>query len=585
MAQPGLFLVLMSSLILLALSQSLLLLMLGPFLKAFFLVQSEMDKIRVATILPNSLTHWFSTLAHLEIQKSQLTIVIPTLLIFAGSVRSLASYFYNQSILILALYQAKVFRDRLFLKILSQSYLEISSRAPAQWMSLIMHDVLLMQLRFSDIMSALLRDVTLIFAAFFTMLIIHWPTALLLLIGAPLLAKNMGRLGKRIATFTGSFQKEQGKIAQLILELRDRFALMSVSKGQAYEMQRFQSINERYYQNAKGAIFSRAFYAPSLELTGFLIFATLLAIYAKDAHNGIGLRWILFWTTLAVMLKPLRNLGEQLARLHETLGALEDAFSILEKDAKSLPEPRAFQKLASDLSIAKIEVTYNHSDPVFLATDLKIKRGQAILVIGESGSGKSSFLKTLAGLIEPSSFAANLPLSVIRECVSYVPQSPFLFNENIRENIGYGQLNKPSDQQITQVLEALDLDKIVMERSGGLDKILDPMALNLSGGQIQRLVIARALLAPADFYLMDEAASALDRESEKRLIDILVGRCHQNQATLLLTSHRLEHLAKFDAVMFVQKGRIAGFGKHQDLVSTNADYRFFCGMGPVHANA
>lgn len=215
---------------------------------------------------------------------------------------------------------------------------------------------------------------------------------------------------------------------------------------------------------------------------------------------------------------------------------------------------------------------------VLKGIDLDVSPGEVIAIIGKSGSGKSTLTKILQGLYPVSGGivrfdgvdAREIELGHLRRQIGIVLQENFLFRGTVRENIA---MAKPAAtfEEIVAAAQLAGADEFIERMPQGYDTMLEEGATNLSGGQKQRLSIARSLLLKPRVLILDEAASALDPESEaifiRNLSKMAVGR------TVIMISHRLSTLVKADAILVMQQGRLADAGKHEELLSRCETYQ------------
>lgn len=524
---------------------------------------------------------WVIPWLEIAVPREHLAIAVPIVLVVAGVLRAFALYLYSLEQQALALEWARRYRERLFAAVLTQPYVKIRGRSPGEWMSLMMNDVNFMQNRLTEVLAGVLRGGAQVVTGFVVLFTVHWPSAVLLVAASPLVAFGMGRAGRRIARYSELFQRELGRIAAAVLDVRARFDFIRSQGGEKREQERFEALNLAYFRMIRRSILLRSAFAPMLELVGFLMFAAFTWAMSKqflDVGPGDMLR---FFAALGILLKPLRELGEQISRAQETRGVMRQTLYLFEgltpSNTDSITPPSSGRvDYHNDILIRHVQVQYaGQSVASFVAQDIRLRAGRSIAVIGPSGAGKSTLLKMLAGLIEPRQWDCQLSWREVSKSTSMVSQEPFLFDDTILENLVYGLITQPSEDEIWRALAAVNVDQEVRSAPNGLASRVRAIGSNLSGGQLQRLTIARGLLRQRAIWLLDEATSAIDAKSEREITLRLIAESRDKGAILIAVTHRLQWLDAYDEVWFVEHGTILYSGAHQSLLS-HQRYRQFC---------
>lgn len=226
---------------------------------------------------------------------------------------------------------------------------------------------------------------------------------------------------------------------------------------------------------------------------------------------------------------------------------------------------------AGPLAVELRDVTFSHGDAAVLdGIDVELAPGEMVALVGATGAGKSTLCDLVAGLVEPTGGTVsiggvdlrNLDAAVRSRTVALAFQEPYLFADTVRENVA--PAGGVDDDEIWSALETAQAARFVQGLPGGLDGVLGERGVTLSGGQRQRLALARALVREPGVLLLDDATAAVDPQVERAVLDALRASV---TATTLVVAQRLSTIRLADRVVYLERGRIAGAGSHDDLLA------------------
>jgi len=266
-----------------------------------------------------------------------------------------------------------------------------------------------------------------------------------------------------------------------------------------------------------------------------------------------------------------REVKASLASIEQMLGLLKQESSVVDSGSQSLASNKA------SIEFQNLEFNYQPERPILKGLNFTIKAGQRVAVVGSSGAGKSTLTKllfrfydkTAGDILINNQSIYDYSLASLREHIGVVPQDTILFNDTLKNNILYAQ-PKATEEEVSRVIEMAQLDYFISQCPDGLETIVGERGLKLSGGEKQRLAIARMLLKRPAIMVFDEATSSLDSRTEKNINQAI----KQVSAgyTSLIIAHRLSTIIDADAIVVLDNGIVVEQGKHADLLALEGHY-------------
>ncbi len=295
---------------------------------------------------------------------------------------------------------------------------------------------------------------------------------------------------------------------------------------------------------------------------------SLLGLFAYAGFRVIpSANRILFWTHIA------RRGRAGIDQIREDLDALEEA--------RSSRASASQKKIVFSDRVEFRGVGFDYAPdapPVLDAVDLELRRGESVAIVGPTGSGKSSLVRLLVGLLEPSQGEILIDSCPLSECldswrdqIGYVPQQVHLIDDSLRRNVAFGLADEAIDDlAVDRAIAMAGLTEMVAALHRGLATRVGDQGVRISGGERQRIGIARALYRSPGVLILDEATSSLDLRTEAEIIKHLSA---DHERTVVAVTHRLNSVADFDRMIFIQAGRVAAVGSYSELLATAPEFR------------
>ncbi|MFP5489954.1 MAG: ABC transporter ATP-binding protein [Bacteriovoracia bacterium] len=405
-----------------------------------------------------------------------------------------------------------------------------------------------------------------------------WQLALIILVASPIFALIFGRLGRRIRKYIGQAQKDVADMTHSVSEALTGQRIAKAFGLQPYLAGRFEKVQERFLGNRSRSNSAEEHSHPAVELVGSVAFAGVIVFAQHRIASGELTTggFISFVAALAMFMDPIRKFSKASAKLNQARAASTRILSLL--DTPIEPDTGRHHQAGFKEKIEFKNLSFSYGDREVLKNfNLVIKKGEKIGLVGLSGSGKSTLVSLLLRLYPVSSGeilvdGVNIndwKLADLRKLFSLVSQDIFLFNDTVRENLTTGE--EASDEEIIHALEVSYAKDFVLELPEQLQTVIGDRGLRLSGGQAQRLTIARAFLKNRDIMLFDEATSALDNESEKT-VQAALARVAGHK-TVVAVAHRLSTLKNYDRIVVLKEGKKVEEGSHEELMNTAGEYR------------
>lgn len=416
------------------------------------------------------------------------------------------------------------------------------------------------------------------------MIWLDWKLSIGTLLLAPLVAVLVSLFGAKVMGAAEKSQKQVSELAALLGEAISGLPLVRAFAAEPWLQQRFEVEIDLH---RKARYRTQKLLALQYPVVGFLEAAGILAVLLMGAariQSGDldGQGFSSYVAALLMLIDPISHLTTNFNEFQQGQASLKRLREI-EREAveqPDRPDAQPLGRVAGELLLEQVSFGYDPQQPVLKNLSLQVKPGQVVALVGPSGAGKSTLFSLLlrfntaqgGQVLLDGRNLADLKAAELRTAVALVPQQSAVFSGTVAEAIAFGR--PASREQIQAAARLANADGFIEALPGGYDARVEERGSNFSGGQLQRLAIARAVLGNPAVLLLDEATSALDAEAEEAvqrgLDQAMKGR------TVLVIAHRLSTVQEADSILVLENGQIVDQGNHDLLISRPGRYRDLC---------
>ena len=549
------------------------------FLSCFFSILVAGSTSSIAWLLDPAIEKLF-------IEKDQtLIIIIPLLIIIAFATKGLSLYFAKAIMIGVGESVKKMLQFDMVNNLIGTDTQIIDKKHSGKFISNLTYDVTHITNLLSNAILTLFKDSLTLVGLLTVMFMQNWRLALISIIMIPLASISAKTLGKRISKVTTHAQEKSGYLTTYLVELFKNHKLIKIFQKESYEKERADKyLNQLKEKNQKiQTVYVRM--SPIMEtLTGIMI--AVLIFYAGKLMSDDQLEINNFFSFLAAMMlayQPVRSLSTLNMVLNQGLSAasrilpiIDQKNSINDSDSAS---PIKIDK--SDIEFTNVIFAYEVNEGVTLnSVNLNFKGGKMTSLVGHSGAGKSTILNLIPRFYDCQSGDIFIDgqsiykstIKSLRDQISMVSQETTLFDDTIKNNIKYARSNA-TDQEIFEVAKLSFCDDFIDNLPNKFDTLIGENGVRLSGGEKQRLSIARAMLKKSSIILLDEATSSLDSETESKIQEAL--KTLTKNKTTIVIAHRLSTILNSNNIYVIDSGNVIASGSHDDLMIKSELYKSF----------
>ena len=474
-------------------------------------------------------------------------------------------------------------RNKIFIKYQNLSLNFFKNKKTSDLTSILIHDVGIIKNTFNQTVQNLFNQPLNVLFFLITLILINLQLTLICFIVIPVSVFITVKLSASIRRKAMRSTKQTAKLMNVVIENISNVKIVKAFTSQLNQIKKFDKFNSNLFSKEFRLESLRFLNTPILDMMGALIGALLLLFGGKLVLVNQSLSpdgFIKFFTFLFAMFQPAKKIANVNAEINRGISSAERVFNIL--DTTEIEEFDDNSKIEID-KIDKIDfkdVTFSYDKKVNVLKNINasIKKGDFIALVGESGSGKTTFSDLIMnfhsfknGNINIDDIdIRNINVNSLREKIGLVSQDSILFNDTVSNNIKLGS-PQSSNKDIYESAKKANAFEFIEKMSDKFDTNIGEKGVRISGGQKQRLAIARAIIKNPDILILDEATSALDSHSEKKIQEAIDS--FSNEMTLIIIAHRLSTIKKADKILFFDNGEIVENGTHEELMKLNKKYK------------
>ncbi len=454
-------------------------------------------------------------------------------------------------------------------------------RQTGQLMSVLSADVNQLEDVISDASTSIIRIIVTFLTAFIILALMSWKLAAVLFGPILLIVPMVYWFSTNVQRKYRKQRESTGDITSVLENMINGIAVVQAYNAQQWESQRVDKESGAYRDQAIGASKDRNRFVPGLYFVAGIAFGLLVSVGGWLTKNGditTG-QLVTFLLISTRMTMPLFIFGILINQIQKGEAAARRVFATIDLEASIVDSEDAVElkEPVKSIEFRDVHFTYPEtSTPVLSGITFKVEAGEFLGVMGHTGAGKTTILKLIMRYYVPDNGQVLIndkdinhwTLDSVRDNIGFVSQDPFLFYGSIKDNIAYNR--KANDEEISEAVKLAGARDFVSEQEDGINTMVGDRGVMLSGGQRARVSLARALLQNPALLILDEASSALDAETERRIQENLIDS-GETRATIAV-AHRLSTIRNADEILSMVDGAIVERGLHKELLENNGVY-------------
>jgi len=516
-------------------------------------------------------------------KKEDMLVLIPLAIIGIYFLKSIGRYIQSVFMTYIGQHIVTRFREILLEKIIHFDMEYLYLNRSGELISRVTNDISRIQYFVSNMLPELFRETLTVIGLVGYIIYLNPTLAFSALVGIPLIIYPLILIARKLKKYSHRSQAKNADVLTRLTEVFNNSEIIKANATEKYEMKRFSLQNWQYFKINMKSVYVGESVSPFMEIIGATGLAAVIYLGGREAYNGNMTpgEFIAFLTAVGQVFQPIRRIGSIYSKVQDAVAASERVFEILDTANKIVDGEKKLTEDIHEIEYKDVILKYNDYN-LLDGVSLKIKSGQNIALVGDSGGGKSTFINMLLRFYDPDEGAVFVNGVNIKEFenisykhhISLDSQRIYIFQDTLAANVAYGT-GRIDEERVHEALRLADASEFVASLSEGIYTQLQEFGSNLSGGQRQRLAIARAIYKHSSLLLFDEATSALDNESEKRIQTAL--QSYAKDKITITIAHRLSTIEHADKILVLQKGTIVAQGTHEELLESSEVYQRLAG--------
>ena len=506
---------------------------------------------------------------------------VPVAILGLFGIRGFAGFCAQYSLARMSNHAMVKLRTKLFTTVQNAHPSLFSANTASSLVNTVVYEVQIGATLLVNALLTLLKDSLTLVALLGYLLYMNWQLTLIIFAVFPAVAIAMKLLSKRLQKITKVSQNATDELAYVVEENVLAYRAVRLHHAQTGQLERFELLNQQLRRLAMKATIANSAMTPVTQMLAAVAVSAVICIALwQSASSGTSVgNFVSYITAMLLLITPIKHLSDVAGPVTRGLAALErglDLMDITPRESSGSYIPDTPSKLG-ELSLEHVTVRYANSEHDALQdVSMTVRPGETVALVGSSGSGKTTLVNLLPRFVDATSGRMLLygvdirewNLDTLRQQLSFVSQDVVMLNDTVAANVALGLT--PDPQRVHAALDAANLSAHIASLPQGINTLVGHNASQFSGGQRQRLAIARAVYKNAPILILDEATSALDTESEQAVKSAL--QTLMRDRTTLIIAHRLSTIEHADRIVVMGHGKVIEAGSHAELLARQGAY-------------